>query len=1467
MPMVGSDTTLACGPAQSWSSMIGKHDQQPTTDQPLPSIAQAGLHRYLPAELIDNLLGPLPSSRTLIESFAHLASARYAVGTYLPRQLIARRLTILNSGPWLEWVAGSLLFADVSGSTALAERLTSLGREGTEIVTGTLNDYFDQMVRIVQSAGGDLLTFGGDALLVLFSDADHPYTATSAALSLLSELCDFERTVPGFGSFLLSMHIGVASGRVALVSAGNPEAPRYSAMGQTVNRVACAEGYGGKGELVVGPGTWAAISKQAEGSPVAEGYMRVTALRHRVLTVPAPLPADLPPATLPGLVTLSQQLDQICPYLPPNLVERIMAEPQRPRVEADLRPVTVLFAQVLGLGELVERLPPAQAAAAVDAFLRPMQAAIEQYGGYVNKIDLADEGDKLLAIFGAPVAYEDHAERAARAALAMIRIENDGFSIRIGLNTGNVFAGNVGTAERKEYTVMGDAVNVAARVMTKAAWGEVWCSAASAGLIAARLRCDDRGAMSVKGKSEPLQLFALSGDLLVEPPVSVEQSTPLIGRQRELLWLREHLSAAGQGAGRAVRIVGEAGLGKSRLVAALCAEAVAQGSGLLQFACLSFATNTPYAPWIELLKEFCGIRSGDLPELRRTRLAAALARIGDDQIAWLPLLAELVGLAVEETPIVRSLDPQQRQERRFELIAELVRASSALPASPNILLIDNLHWADQVSLDLWQYLAAHLGVAPVLLIGVHRPGLSWGSGPQDDGAKLLELAELSEGEGTALLDALPGAAALSADLRAELVRRADGNPLFIEELLRAVLSHQDASQPGAASAIADLPDSLSGLLLARIDRLDERSRSLLRIAAVIGQRFPLDVLQSIQRVDYQALLSQLLKLDNQELIVLERDDPERVHIFRHALLQEVAYQSLLYARRREIHRQIGEYLEGRYSELVARWRAQYGGTAGQPLIQIGRNGALTRGGTRANTGPLFLLAHHYRLSDQPEQAIAYLLLAGHAARDAYANDEATQYYRWAVESLGPEAAADPRMWEAREALGDVLCTAGCYDEAQAEYAALSILNSSLPPAVAAEVLRSWGEALEKQGRFAEALEKLRQAEALAQAHLDQVPPLLLSAIYSDMGLTLLRLGEYDLALAVCTEGLSKVRSDRRSIEDERIEADLHRQIGTIHGMRGDYAQARFHFESALAAQEEIDDFFGASRSYNNIGYLWQLQSDYAQASEHYAQAEALASKVNAKYVLSSVYLNLAYCTYCLNRYDEAAASCDKALALCQEMGDRLGLAQIYDTYGQIAFHRGGYPQSLQEFERALIIYRELGSSYQEGNTLAQMAGVLTALGRAGEAYTFTESALQIAEAIQAPQLRIEALNAQAEAELWAGAAPATLRATAERVAEAARQAAEIGSKLDYGIARRLQGVVAARCGEPFTDHFAESEAVFQSIRNRFELARTQAAHGEALRACNSLAAAAYLQQSRATFAEIGANGELHRLDAANQRSA
>jgi predicted ATPase/class 3 adenylate cyclase len=1168
---------------------------------------------------------------------------------------------------------------------------------------------------------------------------------------------------------------------------------------------------------------------------------------------------DAPEVAIPRLL---DDLDRISPYVPPLLLGRILADPERPQLEADLRPVTVLFAQVAGLETAAEALPPTQAAQAVQTYVVAMREAIEQFGGVVNKLDVADEGIKLVAIFGAPAAYEDHAERAARAALEMqkeienvkLSIENmirDGdfailnsqFSIprqRIGLNLGTAFAGNVGSPARKEYTVMGDAVNVAARVMSKAAWDEIWCSAATVQVIAGRMACEDRGELALKGKAQPVRLFQLIGER-DQPATGLPDAGPLIGRDNDLDWLRRQLDAALAGSGRTVRITGEAGVGKSRLTSELIAEAAARGAQVLAAACFSYTAGIPYAAWGEWLKSLCGIVSGDSDAVREHKIAARLQQLGAGMDEWLPLLGDLVRLDVPENRLTRGLDPQLRQTRRFELLEQLLLR--AAEDAPVLALFEDLHWADPISLDLWRRVAGALHDRPVLLLGVHRPMREFdGDG---DGAQVLELKELSDDQSGNLIAALAGDVALPEPLVRQLVDRAAGNPLFLAELLHAVIQRlgtgdgrlgagQQFPIPNPQSQIPDilddLPDSLNGLLLSRIDRLDEGSRGVLRIASVIGQRIPFGVLQALQPSDRSALLRQLARLDEQEMTVLERTDPpERVHTFRHALIQEVAYQSMLYARRRELHGRIGDYLERRYAGDLDDY---YG-----------------------------LLAHHYRLSDRRDKAAEYLLKAGHAARAVYANDEAIQYYGWALDALAGDD-GDPRSWEARDALGEVYATVGRYDEALAQHAAI-IGAPGVTADMARRAHRKRGSVLEKQGQYAAALEELDRAMTIARSGVAGIAPLAVSLISADIGLVRQRRGEYDLAIEACQEGLAAIRDDPSSFDDEMIEARLHSTLGAIYGMRGDYPRAREHFEHSLRLRTEVDDLPGMTVSNNNLGYLWQLQSEYARAIEQYRVAEELAKKINLRYAIVFAAGNAALALINMGAYSEAEARCNEVLRIAREINAQQNIAQSYDLLGLIAYHQGRYERALEAYEQALQLHGELGSAYPEGNVRMHIALTLNAQQRYAEATSQARQALERAETLRVQGLKIESLNALAEAALGSG----DIAGTVAYADEAATLAEAIGSKRDAGIARRLLGQAAAARSQPFAELFENSIAQLEAINDRFEIARTWAAYGSNLVANrNQIAGRAYLKQARDTILHIGANGELQRLPPDEERN-
>lgn len=1396
------------------------------------------LRQYLPPDLSDELLGRLndPFERpvAIVEVFVHLASVRYTLSTYLPRVLVQQTLRQRRTPPWLARTEGSLLFADLSGSTALAERLATLGREGIELVTAFLNDIFAKLIATVQQFGGDLVAFGGDALLVFFSGTDHARAAAWAALALQEEMKGYSRTVPGIGTFPMHLHIGIDSGPLAFFGAGQGSSLAAGVLGPMVNRVAVAEGLAAAEEVVAGPGAVALLRKQiSDAHEVAAGFVRFSAMRGsqrvQVPDAEADIVTDPPEIAIPQLLN---DLDLITPYIPRQIVSRILSDPQRPEVEAELRPVTVIFAQIGGLELFADHADVQQAADWVDRYVVAMQTAIERFGGVVNKLDVADEGLKLVAIFGAPIAYEDHADRATRASIemqqALERLNQqlahevgDGFvplRQRIGLNLGTVFAGNVGSALRKEYTVMGDAVNVAARVMSAAAWNEIWCSDATLAAIKTQISVEPRGTMTLRGRAMPLALSRVLDEAEPKAP-ETPQAGRLIGRDREMAWLREQLQSALAGAGRAVRIVGEAGIGKSRLLDELLTLVKLSEQRVIRATCYSYTATTPYAAWGEWLRSVCGIVAGDEAQARTAKLSARLAELGAEMVEWLPLLADLVRLDADENRLTRGLDPQLRQERRFELLVQLLR--KATEQQPLVVVFEDLHWADPISLDLWQMAVTSLADRPILLLGVHRPVATLFDGDQ---AQILTLTELAQAQSIALLDEVADDLVLSEQVRSQLIARAEGNPFYLIELVRLIRDRlkSDTSVATGDLVLADLPESLNGLLLSRIDQLDETSRGVLRVASVIGQRIPFGVLQSLQSGDQQSLLRHLARLDEQELTQFEREHPERIHAFRHGMIQEVAYQSILFARRRELHGRIGAYLEQRYAQSLDDY--------------------------------LGLIAHHYRLSDQRTKAIQYLLLAGHAARAIYANDEAEQNYRWALEALEGQETV-PQTWEAREGLADVYATIGRYDEARRQLSAV-LEVPEVAPDVACRAYRKRAGIAEKQGRYVGALEDLGQALQLVKQQHNAINRLEWPLILAETAHVYQRRAEYDQAVDVCEDALRLLHRDDRTRDDEWIEARLHSTLGTIYGMRADYPRARHHFERSLKARESIDDLPGMAISHNNLGYLWQLQSEYQQAIDHYHITEELAAKINLRQMMIFAIGNEAYALISSGRYRAAEQRCLRALELSEVLRSQQTLAQSHNTLAIAYYHQGAYEQAAHHYQQALAINRSLGSAHEEATVLANLGLLRNTQGNYAEAFTLGEQVLHRAEQLNAGRLKAEALIVMAEA---------LMHSEPQRAHALGSQAADlstaIGSKLDAGIAHRLVAIIAAAAGEPYTYDFEESIALFEAIKEQFELARTWAAYGFALQHDgNPERGLAYLKQAQATFTSIEAVGELRKLD-------
>ncbi|HXF37748.1 MAG TPA: ABC transporter substrate-binding protein [Actinomycetota bacterium] len=648
--------------------------------------------------------------------------------------------------------------------------------------------------------------------------------------------------------------------------------------------------------------------------------------------------------------------------------------------------VTAVFADLVGSTALAERLEPEEVKLIVGEAVSRVIRAVEAFGGTVK--DLA--GDGVLALFGAPAAHEDDPERAVRAALRVLEdlgtyageVQRgwgvEGFGIRIGVQTGRVVVGPVGAGSRVELGAVGDAVNTAARLQAAAEPGQALIGEETFRLVEPLFEWGERRALHLKGKRSPVA----ARPVLAARPAAARAGrgfqARLVGRERELAVVRERVDALLTGAGEILYVVGEPGIGKSRLLAE--ARAIAEGAPAprgrlrwLEGRCASYGESIPYFPFRDLLRGWLGA-TPDQPELRlRVTLLRALEELFGDRTGEVaPYLAALLGLPSEPEGAARlaELSPEALQYRTFEVVRLLLRRLAE--DGPVVVAVEDLHWADATSLQLVEALFADTEEAAILLLLTQRSERdhpSWRV--KEEAARSfphrtveLGLEPLTGEADRELLHALAGPGTLPAEMEARLLASAEGNPFFLEELVRSLVDGGALVREGDGwrfdhAVDVDVPPTVEKVILARIDRLAPPERGVLTAASALGRQFGLPLLEAVAP-DGGSVRRSLVALQRLDLVREERRWPEPEFRFKHALIQEAAYRTLVGEHRRRLHRRAAEWLEERGGE-------------GEDVTE--------------------LLAHHWLAAEDEDRAVRYLALAGDRARQEYALDEAIAHYR------------------------------------------------------------------------------------------------------------------------------------------------------------------------------------------------------------------------------------------------------------------------------------------------------------------------------------------------------------------------------------------------------------------------------------------------------------------------------------------
>ena len=1071
-------------------------------------------------------------------------------------------------------------------------------------------------------------------------------------------------------------------------------------------------------------------------------------------------------------------------YTPRHLAEKILTS--RSALEGERKQVTVLFADVSGFTSLSERLDPEQVHGLISRTFDVMLAEVHRYDGTVNQF----LGDGIMALFGAPVAHEDHAQRAVHAALGMRRAleayadelgRERGIRLRIrqGLNTGLVVVGSIGSDLRMDYTAVGDTTNVAARMQQAAEPGSILIADATHRLVADYFSTRSLGELAVKGKSALVVAWEVLGVRSTRSRVEAAAQrglTPFVGRQRELRLLSECFEQAKTGRGQVVFVVGEPGIGKSRLLHEF-RRSLGDEVAWLEGRCVSFGRSIALHPLIDLLKRDCGIDEGEDEAAIAGKIETHVLALGEDMRPALPFVKYLLSVDPGD-PVVTAMDPQHRRGEIFDVLRRLTARAAA--RRPHVLVFEDLHWVDQATEEYLLRIGDVVPTSRVLHICTYRPGYVQPFGDRTYHTRLV-LASLTPGDSVALAERMLLSARLPEPLETLITAKAEGNPFFVEEVVKSLREAGALRQADGGLTLARpldqiiVPDTIQDVIMARIDRLNEPSKRLLQIASVIGREFPRRLLDRVAMADDRPDDS-LAELKSVELIYERAALPEIAYTFKHALTQEVAYASLLLQRRKALHERIAQAIEEVHADrLIEHYE---------------------------------VLAFHFRRAEAPRKALEYLMKAAEKAAKAFATRAALTLYDEAEEvagalgdAVGPEtrimlyrakadlcllvsdferartegeraliiarAAGDRRaagsvlvgmglasvlahrferaLDDARQAIevgeaadapqvlaGGHLTTALVYEftgrleEAQEKFdqvitmsrAAGDIVNESWALVFAAE-LQGW------EARFDEASRLYAAGTTIARAH-DVLPPLLEGLFM--WGINLTGQGEYDRALALLEDGLALAEK----VGDENYTPRYLNSLGWLHMECGDLGRGReLNQRAAEGARSRRDDESIANADLN-LGDIALARGDLALAGD---LLEGVERRVNDP--ATSEWMRWRYSMHLfaslgelrLARGDPAAAEllADRCLDLSTRKRARKYLVRGWCLKGETALARKRVDAAEEAFRQALDIATAIGAPTLLWKTHAALGRLDTARGKPDAAHDAYAAARGVVE--------------------------------------------------------------------------------------------------------------------------------------------
>jgi len=1063
-----------------------------------------------------------------------------------------------------------------------------------------------------------------------------------------------------------------------------------------------------------------------------------------------------PPSPVAAPDLLAERLMRL---VPKEYAERLLAT--RGQAGGDRRLVTILFSDVKGSTAMAEKLDPEEVMEVMNGAFEALIPPIYRHEGTLARL----MGDAILAFFGAPLSHEDDPERAIRAALEIQesartyaqRLEWErsiqGFSVRVGINTGLVVAGEVGTDLRVEYTAMGDAINLAARMEQNAPPGGILITHDTYRHVRGVFDVAPQPPLAAQGKAEPVQTYlverARPRAFRVETRGVEGVETRMIGRDAELKRLQDAFyMAVDEGELQMVTVTGEAGVGKSRLLYEfdVWSDLLAQRFYYFKGRVTQERQSLPYALLHDVIAYRFDIRDTDPLSVVWAKMEQGMAATKAEPDAEMRahLIGQLLGWNFANSPHVRAIagDAQQLRDRALISLGDYLKELAA--RQPVLILLEDLHWADDASLDALNRLFGMLRESAVLVLCAARPALferrpHWGEGQLFH--SLLTLSPLSKRDSRKLVDEiLQKAGEVPAALRDLVVSGAEGNPFYVEELVK-MLIEEGVIVTGAerwtvrAERLAELevPPTLAGVLQARLDGLPAAERLVLQQASIVGRLFWDVVVARIgamagagEALEAEALHSALMELRAREMIYRRETsafEGAEEFLFKHATLREVTYEGVL-KRVRQV-----------YHGLVADW-----------LIE-----AIDQAGGRAaeHTG---LIAEHLERAGRQAEALEYLRRAGEEAAQRYANAEALQYLTRAL-AMAPASGLCYRLLLVRERIYDLQTVrpaqAADLEEMERLAAELDATQPQEGNSRRAEVALRRVRYLQIVGETPAALLTAQAALGWARAAGDVVGE---AEAHLKWGQVLMSKTDYAAGRPHLEEALALARDSAvpSGTRAREVEANSLYALGFLTGHQGHAVESREYGNQALRAYREIGDRRGEIRVLNSLGADCSNRGDYVGDRTYYEQALGLCREIGDRWGESQVIGNLGYNCANLGEYAEALGFYEEVLRICEEIGNRRAEQAIILNLGNICGALGDHAGARTYFEEALHKTRDIGDRRMEGYALTGLGNALAGLGSVPEAADAFEQAITLRRELGEDHLATESLAGLARLKLAQG---------------------------------------------------------------------------------------------------------------------